>query len=293
MPSTGTLQRLLPVLVRIQARLDDDLSLNALAEDAGLSPFHFHRLFKEFTGETPKHYCQRLRLERAALRLAIHRDSILDIALDSGYRSHETFIRAFRRRFEISPREYRQRRRFVPSDSAEAASTDAAELHQGCEVSATRVREMGELPVAFLRHVGPYEEVPQELWDRLLDWAADTGLGAGRPGSRILLGIAHDPPGITPPDRLRFDAAIGIVEPFEATGEVGCQILPGGPHGVTTHIGPYATLEQAYRAGFDRLARLRRYHLQGLPALEIYHATRINADYALNQTDVCLPLRVR
>ncbi len=242
------------------------------------------------TGETPKHYCQRLRLERAALRLVIHRDSILDIALDSGYQRHETFIRAFRRRFGVSPREYRQERRYRPSDPS---GTDAAQLHEGCEVSETRVRELGELPVAFLRHVGPYDGVPQELWDRLLAWAAATGLAAGSPGSPVLLGIAHDPPGITPPERLRFDAAIRVVEPFEPTGEVGFQVVPGGPHGVTTHVGPFATLERAYRAGFERLARLRRYEIQGLPALEIYHATRINADYALNQTDVCLPLRLR
>lgn len=284
------MERLLPVLVRVQSGLDDDLSLDALARDAGLSPYHFHRLFKEVTTETPKRYCERLRLERAALRLVIHRSTILDIALDSGYRNHETFTRAFRRRFGLSPRAYRSRRRYQP---AEPEAADAAELCGSCEVSSTRVRELEDLPVAFLRHVGPYDQVPQELWDRLLDWAAGTGLAAGRPGSPVLLGIAHDPPGITPPERLRFDAAIRVAEPFEATGEVGFQTLTGGPHGVTTHVGPFKTLEKAYRTGFERLAQLRRYEVQGLPAIEIYHATRINAAYALNQTDVCLPLRVR
>ena len=291
MASPEAMQRLLPVLVRIQARLDDDLSLDALATGAGLSPYHFHRLFKEVAGETPKRYCERLRLERAALWLAIHRSSILDVALDSGYRSHETFTRAFRRRFGVSPRDYRAKRRFVPAE--EPGGTDAAQSHRGCEISATRVREIADLPVAFLRHVGPYENVPQAFWDRLIDWAAATGLAAGRPGSPVLLGIAHDPPGITPPERLRFDAAIRVVEPFDPDGEIGFQVLAGGPHGVTAHVGPYSTLEQAYRAGTERLGRRRRYELAGLPAIEIYHATRINADHALNQTDVCLPLRIR
>ena len=254
----GALQRLLPVLVRVQARLDDDLSLDALASDAGLSSYHH--------------------------------SSILDIALESGYQSHETFTRAFRRRFGVSPREYRSKRRYEPSDGD---SSDAAELHEGCEISTTRVREFSDLQVAFLRHVGPYEQVPQELWDRLLEWAATTGLGAGRPGSPVLLGVAHDPPGITPSERLRFDAAIRVAKPFEPTGAVGFQVVPGGPYGVTTHVGPYATVERACRSGFERLAKLRRYEIQGLPAIEIYHATRINAAYALNQTDVCLPLRVK
>ena len=107
----------------------------------------------------------------------------------------------------------------------------------------------------------------------------------------MLLGIAHDPPGITPPERLRFDAGLRVVEPFEPVGDIGFQVIPGGPHGVTTHVGPYATLEEAYRIAYERLARLRRYEIQGLPAIEIYHATRINTAYHLNQTDLCLPLK--
>src|SRR6185295_8417384 len=107
-PSTNDIERLLPVLVHIQTNLDQDLSLEALANRAGLSPFHFHRLFRSAIGETLKQYTQRLRLERAAGRLVINDATILDVALDSGFQSHETFSRQFKRRFQVTPKSYRR-----------------------------------------------------------------------------------------------------------------------------------------------------------------------------------------
>jgi AraC family transcriptional regulator len=100
------LERLLPVLVYIQARLDEDLSLAVLATEASLSPHHFHRMFRGLIGETPERYCQRLRLERATFQLLVYRRaSILEAALNCGFKNHETFTRAFGQHFGVSPRE--------------------------------------------------------------------------------------------------------------------------------------------------------------------------------------------
>ena len=95
------------LLVHIQAHLDEDLSLDVLSAKASLSPAHFQRTFQALVGETPKNYVARLRLERAAFRLLIHDVTLLDIALDCGFQNHETFTRAFRRRFGMPPSSYR------------------------------------------------------------------------------------------------------------------------------------------------------------------------------------------
>src|SRR6185312_3090317 len=102
------LTRIIPALVHIQAHLDQDLSLDALAGHVGLSRYHFHQLFKQATGETPKSYVERLRLEWAAVQLRIRRVGVLEVALECGYQNHETFTRAFRARFGVSPRDYRK-----------------------------------------------------------------------------------------------------------------------------------------------------------------------------------------
>jgi AraC family transcriptional regulator len=88
-------QALIATLVYIQTHLEDELTLERLAGRAGFSPFHFHRVFSEFVGEPVKEYIRRLRLERGAYRLKISQDPIVRIALDSGFKTHETFTRAF------------------------------------------------------------------------------------------------------------------------------------------------------------------------------------------------------
>ena len=104
----AAIHRIVPALVHIQAHLDEDLSLDLLAGQVELSKFHFHRLFREATGETPKEYVDRLRLEWAALQLRMRRVTVLELALECGYRSHEAFTRAFRARYAMSPRDYRK-----------------------------------------------------------------------------------------------------------------------------------------------------------------------------------------
>jgi AraC family transcriptional regulator len=270
---------LLPVLVQIQARLDEDLSLDRLARLAGLSRYHFLRRFRALTGETPKQYVLRLRVERAALWLVLLRSSVLEVALACGFQNHETFSRAFRRRFGTSPSDYRSSHARVERPDSVAAE----EAISGCVVSRTRIVELADLTVAFVRHVGPYELVPGDLWDRL------AGRGSGQP---VLLGIVHDAPGITPPERCRFDAAIKVSEgsPRTARDGIGFQTIPGGTFAVTTHLGPYKTLAEVYRVTFERISRMKRYQPAGLPCLELYSASKIDPAHELNQTDLFVRL---
>jgi AraC family transcriptional regulator len=110
LPMPGA-REILQVLRGIRGRLDDDVSLDALAARAGWSPFHFHRAFLAVTGETPKRYTLRLRLEQAAVRLLTHPEPITTVAAAAGFASHEVFTRAFRRHFHCTPANDRARDR--------------------------------------------------------------------------------------------------------------------------------------------------------------------------------------
>ncbi len=105
------LQQVQPVIAFAAGHLVDaaDVSLAALADQAGLSVFHLHRVFSAVTGETPKQFTLRLRLARAAAMLLTTGDSVLDVALACGFQSHEVFCRAFRKRFSMTPSAYRAR----------------------------------------------------------------------------------------------------------------------------------------------------------------------------------------
>src|SRR5262245_17720691 len=98
---------ILHLMGHMRRRLAGDLSLSALAQHARRSRFQLHREFRRFAGETPKEYVLRLRLERASGQLITSKASVLAIALDCGFDSHEVFTRAFRRRYGCTPLRYR------------------------------------------------------------------------------------------------------------------------------------------------------------------------------------------
>ena len=281
----STWETLTPLLVYIQANLEQDLALAALGERANLSPAHLQRVFKAEIGESPKAYVTRLRVERAAFCLLAHESPVGEIAAHCGFQGPETFIRAFRRRFGTRPSEYRSAARAA----ADAWNEDHRESlgARRFEISKTRLIDIRPTHLAFRRHVGPYEDVPESIFDELERWASRRRLS----GPRIWMGIGHDAPVATPPDKLRFDAALVVPGPFEPDGLIGYQLLPGGTHAVTTHVGPYETLGAAYATIFPRLAAFKDYLPVGLPAVEVYHTARINVRFALNHTDLCVPMR--
>src|SRR5262245_17617497 len=106
--SAATLARVTETIRAIEKSAHDTLSLARLARLAGLSRFHFLRIFESLTGVTPHQYVVRARLRQAAMRLQLERSKILDIALDSGFGDVSNFNRTFRAEFGVSPRTYRR-----------------------------------------------------------------------------------------------------------------------------------------------------------------------------------------
>lgn len=285
-------ERLIPILLYIQANLEENLSLDRIATQAQLSPFHFHRLFQTVIGETVKQYTQRLRLERAAYYLKIHNATILDIAIANGFQTHETFSRAFKRHFGITPRTFRQQEGQVRQQPSNSAKNELLNQHTThFELSKVQIQTLNPLQVAFIRNIGPYTEVDVSLFDKLDRWAKTSGRFDG---NNLLLAIGHDDPSITAAEKLRYDACLSVREPFTPQGKIGCQLIDTATYGTLTYIGPYGpAMYEAYRVLFSELAQRPRYEIIGLPTMEIYRTTQINPDYDLNQTDIYIPIKLR
>jgi AraC family transcriptional regulator len=99
------------VLDFISAHLADKITLAELAEAAGLSTFHFARMFTRAVGVSPYRYISRLRLENAIKEITAGKLSLAQIALKAGFSSQASFTRAFLRVTGLTPGEFRQRRR--------------------------------------------------------------------------------------------------------------------------------------------------------------------------------------
>ncbi len=91
----------------IRRHINEPLNREVLAEIAGFSVPHFHRVFRAQVGESAISYVRRLRLERAARKLRMGAVDITEVALAAGYETHAAFSKAFKQQYGLSPSEFR------------------------------------------------------------------------------------------------------------------------------------------------------------------------------------------
>jgi len=213
------------VLEHIDRRLDQQLELDALARVANFSSFHFHRLFTAWFGETLGDYVRRRRLETAALRLVAQpRLPVLQVALSVGFGSTEAFARAFKARFGSTPTQWRDSQRSNRDQLNSKLGQDLARPPRNDGRMKVTIVDRKPTTVAYLRHVGPYGKPVSEFWMNRVDpWMETNGL-YGRPR----YGISHDDPGITAPEKLRYDAAVEVPASFVGAGDHQKTVIPGG-----------------------------------------------------------------
>ena len=295
---TETLQdyktRLLRVLVHIQESLDEPLCLADLARRACFSPYHFHRIFKGMLGESLKSHIRRLRLERAAAQLKHGRLTVIDIALQAGYETHEAFTRAFKAQYAVCPsqfRKFRNPRYFAPAPSG-VHFTEGKNLRQfkalltGGNQMKVAIKSISALRVAFLRHVGPYSTCGS-AWEKLLPVLGQEGLIGG---DALFIGICHDDPEVTPPERVRYDACVTVDAGFKARGEIGVQTIAGGDYAVTTHFGPYDRLGNTYAKLLGQWLPRSGRELRSAPCFEVYLNDPQSSEPKDLITDIYAPL---
>lgn len=279
-------QRILRVQMYIQENLDRDLPLEELARESYFSEYHFHRIFRAVVGEPLKEYIRRLRLERAVSHLKHTNNSIINIAFDAGYQTHEAFTRAFKAIFGCSPSGFRSGNGMVVQHQSDASMRELNPA-KGDHPMKVEIKTIGKMHVAFVRHVGPYDQVGK-TWDRLCMHLGKAGcLGAG---SRFV-GICYDDPDVTAPEKIRYDACVTVDEDFEPEGDIAIQTIGGGEYAVTTHFGPYKKLGQTYTKLFRQWLLQSNRELRSEPCMEFYLNDPEGTEPEDLLTDVCLPLK--
>lgn len=231
------------VVEYIDRHLDEQLELDTLAKVANFSPFHFHRLFTAWMGETLGDYVRRRRLEVAALRLVSQpRLPVTQVALSVGFGSTEAFARAFKTRFGFTPTTWRGTQvsnRDQLKSKVDQASAPPLGNHGGMKVT---IVDREPTRVAYLRHIGPYGKPLSDFWMTKVDpWMETNGL-YGKPR----YGISHDDPGITAPEKLRYDAAVEVPPSFVGVGDHQMTVIPGGKYAVGNFKGTDKEVGEAW-----------------------------------------------
>jgi AraC family transcriptional regulator len=249
----------------IENNVATDIQLKDIAVQANISQYHFHRVFKSLTGDTTKNFLTRLRLEKAALKLKHSKDEIGQISLDNGYQNHETFTRAFKDYFGLTPLDYRSSISELTSNKQDEYNLANIDLNT-LNVAGPVIKSIPDLHLAYIRHTGSYKKVGSSF-QRLMLWAATHLVLKLKP---VTIGIVHDNPDLTAEQYIRFDACVLLSKEIKPSGEIGYKKIEGGKFAVYTYKGAYENFYPVYDYIYNVCLFNNKFDLVDKPALEWY-----------------------
>lgn len=263
----------------IRSNLDQELSVEVLAKQMHLSPFHFHRIFKSLVGEPVHEYVTRTRLEVAAMRLKFTEDKVQDIAFAVGYQNPETFSRAFARVYNCTPRTFRKEQKQI----IEHRLQNIIRQRLVEQVVTTKIQRLDPIHVAFLSHKGAYQTVGAS-WEILVHGIAPDESGR-------MIGIPYSDPNMVEPHQVRYDACVEVKAEFSPPAPIQRKELPGGLYVESIHKGPFENIDDTYHLLYGLWLPNSQYELRNEPSLEIYLTDSRVTPPAEAMTAIYLPIK--
>ncbi len=265
----------------LERSMAHEVRIADIAENAGLSLHHFHRLFLAEVGEPPASFLRRLRLDAAALRLKWTDEPGVEIAHAFGFHSRSAFIRAFSKRFGKSPAQYR--REYRTGSQLVASEAHGQRMY---------LQEQDSFRLLTRRYAGD----PFQLSTFWADFLTGLPPELTLPGKRLYVGLLHDDFRITGSRHVRYDCGITITGMHEdSSGYLTARGLElttthPGRYGAIEHRGPAESVPDSYDLLQRRLFTPQGYRPGNEPALEVHTIARNLQDKADLSFTILMPV---
>lgn len=266
-------------------QVENNPSLETLADIAAISPFHFHRVYRAVTGETPSGTLRRLRLAKACLLLKDTSKPVTEISFEVGYDSSQSFARAFRAGTGFSPTEIK-RTPGALDRAIKALSGPAGELLGFPGNIEVKVVSVDPIKVIAARHLGPHKGLFQ-AYGEFFNYAEQAGWVESFKG---IYGIPIDDPRGMVEEECRFDCCFEFGAEVKAGGGYSEKALGGGLYAVLRHLGHYDGLEEKYDYLYGPWLEASGYGLREAPFYNHYLQDPDTVPPEEWQTDIYLPI---
>ena len=272
-------QRINKVVAYINNHLDETLDLKTLANEAALSDFHFHRIFKALKGEAIGGYITRLRLEATARLLRYTALTIEEIAFNIGYETPASLSKAFKKEYGISPTEYRTNKDTYIMKK-EIINPDLA-------LKAPKIVTLEPKNLIYVALTGAYGSLDYgKAYEQL--WAVIKAQKLFTKGIESIC-ISYDDPKITEGSLQRSDVCLAIHKLATPQEEVSCKTLAGGKYAVFFYQGSYENLSQVYDTAV-RWVIDQQYTLREEPFFEKYLNDARRTPKEKLKTEIYIPI---
>ena len=193
------------ILFYIYTNIDTDINMDELAKSFNLSKFYIHRIFKEIFGRNIYESIKSIRLQKASSLLITNKYStITEIASSCGYSSQTSFIRVFKKRFLVTPTQWRKGGYKEYSKTILEESIKAKESNANYENTDATIVKMPSIEACYIRHDGYNDEVKQ-TWQKIQTWTYSNNIKSYKH-----IALFHDNPVITHLNECQYVACIEV-----------------------------------------------------------------------------------
>ena len=300
MTSEEHIKRIRKVLNFIEENLDNELSLENLAEIGNYSPFHFHRIFRGIIGETLQEYINRNRMEKSAMLLSHHKNkSLEEVFSEVGFKSNSTFSKTFKKYFGVSPSVFRKNTpekfsKILPMNSNNGQKEvvfqqylyNINQMKNFMETTAKiEVKELPEMNLASVLSIGVQNI--DNAYNKLISWGISKNLF---PRENVkMISVYHDSFKVTAPNKVRIHACMLLDEPIKTDGEIFPETLPKGRHIVGSYFIGIHEFEKAWQSLFLWMNENGYQYKRTFP-FEIYHNNFKEHPEKKCRVDFCIPI---
>lgn len=266
----------------IYKNLENEMSLEELAAINSISKYHFLRIFKEETNKTVFQALSSIRLQKAANLLTTNKHStISEISNSCGYVSHSSFIKAFKKKFNFTPKQWRTQafKEFSKEILQEFPSTrDFSKIE--VEIKAT-----SSFSCIYLREEG-YTKNIIKVWQKLKAIAYEEKLDNYKE-----IALYHDNPSITPLKDCEYVACIEVEKDFKSKN-ISVLKFPDTLCAVFNLQGQYGDILNFIRYVYHYWLPNSGYEAKTLPPYAIYHKNHFTNELKDFDLSFYLPIKV-
>jgi AraC family transcriptional regulator len=293
-PSTSTQHwaRIGQARAFIRTHAAEPLTLDRIAGEAAVSPFHFARMFRALTGETIFHCVTRLRLRAAADMLLARTDRpVTEIAIAVGYDAASSFNKAFKKTFGTSPTHFRALSGVTSAsllarvEDPDMHSRDAIDLETRPEF-----RQRPERRFFFVRRRGTCTDEAPRAWAEFHRLTASARLH----GPDVeFVGASYDDAGAVAEKSHFYEAGVTVPARMPTPPGLTRGTLPSGHYAVFRYRGPYSGIGRAFDTLFRGWVVDAGATFRSAPCLEIYLNDPRTVPPAALLTELCIPVEER
>ncbi len=273
-------------LYYIYRYIDTDINIDELCKNLSVSRFHMQRIFKAQMGLNIYEMIKSIRLQKAASLLITNSGAtISEVASMCGYSSQTSFIRAFKQRFNITPKEWRRGGYRVYAQSILSYHSNSYSFKDFNNLEPSIVKQPS-IKAYYIRHRGYLPQV-KEIWQKLYAW-----IYTNKIENYKYIGIYHDNPIVTPLSECNYIAAVTVDNEIKDT-TLPYFVIPEGLYAKFIVKGKYGDILKLIEWSYNYWLPDSGYEATTLPSYTIFEKNHFLSDSKEFDVEYYLPIKLR